>query len=118
MLGTFVLSAGYYDAYYSKGQKVRKLIQNKTNEILSNHDFIILPSTPGTAFEFGQKGADPIAMYLEDIFTVQANITGIPAISLPLGKHSKGLPFGVQLMGNMFSDGELLAFSKQLSETV
>lgn len=118
MLGTFVLSAGYYDAYYSKGQKVRKLIQNKTNEILSNHDFIILPSTPGTAFEFGQKGADPIAMYLEDIFTVQANITGIPAISLPLGKHSKGLPFGVQLMGNMFSDGELLAFSKQLSEAV
>ncbi|MBK7181501.1 MAG: Asp-tRNA(Asn)/Glu-tRNA(Gln) amidotransferase subunit GatA [Bacteroidetes bacterium] len=118
MLGTFVLSAGYYDAYYSKGQKVRKLIQNKTNEILSNYDFIILPSTPGTAFEFGQKGADPIAMYLEDIFTVQANITGIPAISLPLGTHSKGLPFGVQLMGNMFSDGELLAFSKQLSETV
>jgi aspartyl-tRNA(Asn)/glutamyl-tRNA(Gln) amidotransferase subunit A len=118
MLGTFVLSAGYYDAYYSKGQKVRKLIQNKTNEILSNHDFIILPSTPGTAFEFGQKGADPIAMYLEDIFTVQANITGIPAISLPLGNHSNGLPFGVQLMGNMFSDGELLAFSKQLSETV
>ncbi|MBN8695305.1 MAG: Asp-tRNA(Asn)/Glu-tRNA(Gln) amidotransferase subunit GatA [Bacteroidetes bacterium] len=115
MLGTFVLSAGYYDAYYSKGQKVRKLIQNKTNEVLSKYDFIILPSTPGTAFEFGQKGADPIAMYLEDIFTVQANITGVPAISLPLGKHSNGLPFGIQLMGNMFDESGLFAFSQQLT---
>jgi len=114
MLGTFVLSAGYYDAYYSKGQKVRKLIQNKTTEILNDYDFIILPSTPGTAFEFGQKGEDPIAMYLEDIFTVQANITGVPAISLPLGTHSNKLPFGVQLMGNMFSERELFAFSNEL----
>lgn len=115
MLGTFVLSAGYYDAYYSKGQKVRKLIQNKTNEVLSKYDFIILPSTPGTAFEFGQKGADPIAMYLEDIFTVQANITGVPAISLPLGTHSNGLPFGIQLMGKMFDESGLFAFSQELS---
>ncbi|HEY0029341.1 MAG TPA: amidase family protein, partial [Bacteroidia bacterium] len=114
MLGTFVLSSGYYDAYYSKGQKVRRLIQNKTNEILSNYDFIILPTTPGTAFEFGQKSADPIAMYLEDIFTVQANITGLPAISLPMGKHSNGLPFGVQLIGKNFADAELLAVSSYL----
>lgn len=114
MLGTFVLSSGYYDAYYSKGQKVRRLLQNKTNEILENFDFIILPTTPGTAFEFGQKSADPIAMYLEDIFTVQANITGLPAISLPMGKHSNGLPFGVQVIGKNFADAEVFAFSNYL----
>jgi len=116
MLGTFVLSAGYYDAYYSKGQKVRKLLQNKTNEILSTYDFILSPTTPGTAFEFGQKGADPIAMYLEDIFTVLANITGHPAISIPSGKHSNGLPFGVQLTANRFAESELLSFSKTVLE--
>jgi aspartyl-tRNA(Asn)/glutamyl-tRNA(Gln) amidotransferase subunit A len=116
MLGTFVLSAGYYDAYYSKGQKVRKLLQNKTNEILNNYDFILSPTTPGTAFEFGQKGADPIAMYLEDIFTVLANITGHPAISIPAGKHSNGLPFGVQFTGKAFADGELMTFAKAVAE--
>jgi aspartyl-tRNA(Asn)/glutamyl-tRNA(Gln) amidotransferase subunit A len=114
MLGTFVLSSGYYDAYYSKGQKVRRLLQNKTNEILGNRDFILLPTTPGTAFEFGQKGADPIAMYLEDIFTVQANITGLPAISIPMGKHSNGLPFGVQLIGKNFADADVLSVSDYL----
>lgn len=116
MLGTFVLSAGYYDAYYSKGQRVRRLLQNKVNEILSNYDFILSPTTPGTAFEFGQKGADPIAMYLEDIFTVLANITGHPAISIPSGKHSNGLPFGVQFTGKSFADAELMAFSKEVLE--
>jgi len=114
MLGTFVLSAGYYDAYYSKGQRVRRLLQNKTNEILSNYDFVILPTTPGTAFKFGEHAADPIAMYLEDIFTVQANITGIPAISLPMGTHSNGLPFGVQVMGKPFAEAELFSFSKYI----
>lgn len=114
MLGTFVLSSGYYDAYYSKAQSVRRLLKNKTNEILSNYDFILLPTTPGTAFEFGQKSKDPIAMYLEDIFTVQANITGLPAISLPIGKHSNGLPFGVQLIAKSFAESDLLSFSKKL----
>jgi aspartyl-tRNA(Asn)/glutamyl-tRNA(Gln) amidotransferase subunit A len=114
MLGTFVLSSGYYDAYYSKGQKVRKVLQDKTNEILAKFDFILLPTTPGTAFEFGQKGADPIAMYLEDIFTVQANITGLPAISVPMGKHSNGLPFGIQLIGKNFADAEVLNMSDHL----
>ncbi len=114
MLGTFVLSSGYYDAYYSKGQKVRRLLQNKTNEILNNYDFIILPTTPGTAFKFGEHSADPIEMYLEDIFTVQANITGIPAISLPLGKHSNGLPFGIQVLTKHFAEAQLFAFSEYL----
>jgi len=114
MLGTFVLSAGYYDAYYSKGQKVRRILQNKTNEILNSYDFILLPSTPGTAFKFGENSEDPIKMYLEDIFTVQANITGMPAISLPLGTHSNGLPFGLQLIGRKFEEGKILAFSKYM----
>lgn len=116
MLGTFVLSAGYYDAYYSKGQKVRRLLQDKTFDILKKYDFILLPTTPGTAFKQGQNTADPIAMYLEDIFTVQAPIAGIPAISLPMGKHSNGLPFGVQVMANKFEESKLFAFSKYLTE--
>ncbi len=116
MLGTFVLSSGYYDAYYSKAQRVRRLLQTKTNEVLASYDFIIMPTTPGTAFEFGQKSADPITMYLEDIYTVQANITGLPAISLPLGKHSNGMPFGVQLISKKFSEADLLSFSKYLMD--
>ena len=114
MLGTFVLSAGYYDAYYSKGQKVRRMLQNKTQEILNTYDFILLPTTPGTAFKFGENSADPIKMYLEDIFTVQANLTGMPAISLPLGKHGNGLPFGVQLIGRKFEEGKMFSFSEFL----
>lgn len=116
MLGTFVLSAGYYDAYYSKGQKVRRLLQEKTFEILKNYDFIISPTTPGTAFEFGKNSADPIKMYLEDIFTVQAPITGIPAISVPCGSHSNGLPMGIQIMANYFEEGKLFAMAKKIED--
>ncbi len=114
MLGTFVLSAGYYDAYYIKGQKVRRVIRDKTNEILKNFDFILTPSTPGTAFEFGKNSADPIKMYLEDIFTVQANIAGIPAISVPCGKHSNGLPMGLQLMAGYFEEAKLLSLAAKI----
>lgn len=114
MLGTFVLSAGYYDAYYSKGQKVRRIIHEKTNEILQNFDFILTPSTPGTAFEFGKNSADPIKMYLEDIFTVQANIAGVPAISVPCGLHSNGLPMGLQLMAGYFEDAKLLNLASKI----
>ena len=114
MLGTFVLSSGYYDAYYSKAQKVRRILRDRTRAIFAENDFILLPSTPGTAFPLGDKSSDPIKMYLEDIYTVQANLCGIPAISLPLGKHSNGMPFGVQLMANSFQDQQLLAFSARL----
>lgn len=114
MLGTFVLSAGYYDAYYSKAQKVRNKIREKTREILSQHDFIITPSTPSTAFEFGKNSTDPIKMYLEDIFTVQANIVGCPAISVPNGTHSNGLPIGIQIMGRDFEEGDLLNLANQI----
>lgn len=114
MLGTFVLSAGFYDAYYSRGQKVRRLLRDKTLEILNDYDFIITPTTPGTAFEFGKNSADPIKMYLEDIFTVQANITGIPAISIPMGKCKNGLPAGLQIMGRPFQESALFSFSATL----
>ena len=85
MLGTFVLSAGYYDAYYSKAQKARRLISENTNKIFKEYDFILSPTTPHTAFDLNRKTADPTVMYLEDIFTVQANIVGCCAISLPIG---------------------------------
>ena len=116
MLGTFVLSAGYYDAYYSKGQKVRRIIQDKTRAILKNYDFIVTPSTPGTAFAFGKNAADPIKMYLEDIFTVQANIAGVPAISIPCGLHSNGLPAGLQLMSDFFEEEKLLHAAHQIEQ--
>jgi aspartyl-tRNA(Asn)/glutamyl-tRNA(Gln) amidotransferase subunit A len=118
MLGTFVLSHGYYDAYYTRGQKVRRVIQNKTNEIFAEHDFVILPTTPCTAFEIGKNSGDPITMYLQDIFTVHANLAGNPAISLPLGQHSNGLPFGIQVMGNHFDEAALLAFSNHLMNEI
>ena len=114
MLGTFVLSAGYYDAYYSKAQKVRNKIREKTREILSQHDFIVTPSTPGTAFEFGKNSTDPIKMYLEDIFTVQANIVGCPAVSVQNGLHSNGLPIGLQIMGKDFDEANLLNLANQI----
>ena len=114
MLGTFVLSAGYKDAYYKKSQQVRRVVQDKTNEILKEFDFILSPTTPHTAFHIGQKQTDPTVIYLEDIFTVHANITGNPAISLPLYKHSNGMPFGLQLLSKKFSEGKLLSFSSEL----
>jgi aspartyl-tRNA(Asn)/glutamyl-tRNA(Gln) amidotransferase subunit A len=115
MLGTFVLSAGYYDAYFTKAQKIRRLIQKKTMEIFAEYDFIISPTTPHTSFKIGQKYKDPTIMYLEDIFTVHANLAGNPAISLPLGVHSNGLPIGLQIMADNFKESDLLAFSKYLS---
>jgi aspartyl-tRNA(Asn)/glutamyl-tRNA(Gln) amidotransferase subunit A len=114
MLGTFVLSAGYYDAYYAKGQKVRRIVHDKTKEIFKDYDFILTPSTPGTAFEFGKNSADPIKMYLEDIFTVQAPIAGIPAISVPCGTHSNGLPMGLQLMADFFEEAKLLNLAAKI----
>jgi aspartyl-tRNA(Asn)/glutamyl-tRNA(Gln) amidotransferase subunit A len=114
MLGTFVLSSGYYDAYYSKAQKMRRLIRDYTQDVFKNYSFLILPSTPGTAFPLGGKSNDPIQMYLEDIYTVQANICGVPAISIPGGIHSNGLPFGVQLIADTGCDAALLAFAARM----
>lgn len=114
MLGTFVLSSGYYDAYFTRAQKVRKLLFDKTQLIFNDFDFIILPTSPSTAFKIGEKMDDPIAMYLADIYTVMANLVGIPAISLPLFKHTNGMPFGLQVMSNRFNELDLLRISNQL----
>lgn len=116
MLGTFVLSAGYYDAYYAKAQKVRRLIREKTDQILNEYDFILIPTAPEPAFALGTQEKDPIVMYLSDIFTVQASLTGVPAISLPAGNNSKGLPLGLQLLTKHFNEQELLNFSKYFLE--
>ncbi|TAK30231.1 MAG: Asp-tRNA(Asn)/Glu-tRNA(Gln) amidotransferase subunit GatA [Saprospiraceae bacterium] len=115
MLGTFVLSAGYYDAYYAKAQQVRRLIHDRTREIFKDYDFILMPASPIPAWEIGKMADDPVAMYLADIFTVQANMCGLPAISIPIGKHASGLPIGVQFMAAKFDEAALLAFSGGLS---
>jgi aspartyl-tRNA(Asn)/glutamyl-tRNA(Gln) amidotransferase subunit A len=111
LLGTFVLSAGYYDAYFTKAQQVRKLLVDRTNLIFNDFDIIILPTSPTTAFKLGEKMDDPIAMYLADIYTVYANLTGIPGISLPLFTHTNGMPFGMQAMTCRFNELSLLQFS-------
>jgi aspartyl-tRNA(Asn)/glutamyl-tRNA(Gln) amidotransferase subunit A len=114
MLGTFVLSAGYYDAYYAKAQQVRRLIHDRTREILKEYDFILMPASPTPAWNIGEMADDPVAMYLADIFTVQANMAGVPAIALPIGENRAGLPIGIQFMADKFQEGKLLAFSASL----
>jgi aspartyl-tRNA(Asn)/glutamyl-tRNA(Gln) amidotransferase subunit A len=111
MLGTFVLSTGYYDAYYAKAQEVRRLIFDKTKEIFLNHDLIIMPTVPSTAFRFGEKSNDAVEMFLGDLYTVYANLAGIAGISIPLFKHSNGMPFGMQIMSDSMNEETLLAFS-------
>ena len=113
LLGTFVLSSGYYDAYYAQGMRVRRMIRDLTLQALERFDLILTPTCPTTAFPHGHI-SDPVAMYLQDIFTVQANLAGVPAISLPVGTHSNGMPFGIQLMAKPFTDERLLAISQHL----
>lgn len=114
ILGTFVLSADYYDAYYTKAQRVRRLIKESTDTILSTYDFLISPTTPTPPFKIGEKSEDQLQMFLADIFTVQANVIGNPCISLPNGQSAEGLPIGIQVLGRNFEESELLAFAKFL----
>lgn len=116
MLGTFVLSAGYYDAYFTKAQQVRRLLQEQTELIFKDFDILLAPNSPTTAYKRGEKSNDPLAMYMGDIFTVFANLVGVPAISLPVFKHSSNLPFGLQAMSNRFNELSLLRFSHQLMQ--
>ncbi len=118
MLGTFVLSAGYYDAYYAKAQKVRRIVKEKLNTIFNSHDVILLPNSPVKAFPFGEKMTDPVTMYLADIYTVIANLAGIPAISLPLYGGQGVVPYGIQAMSNAGNELILLQVSSQLMESV
>ncbi len=114
LLGTFVLSASYYDAYYTKAQKVRRIIREKTKEILKKFDFIVMPITPTTAFKIGEHTDNPLEMYLADLFSVQANVVGLPAISIPCGKDKNGLPIGLQVIADDFEELKLLQFSKYI----
>lgn len=114
MLGTFVLSSGYYDAYFSKAQQVRRLLVDRTDAIFADYDAVIMPTSPTTAFTIGEKNTDPVAMYLADIFTVFANLTGIPGISVPLFKHSNGMPFGLQVMTKKTDELTLLQLADHL----
>lgn len=108
MLGTYVLSAGYYDAYYGKAQKVRRLIQDDYKEAFKNVDVIVSPTAPTTAFELGSKQDDPIQMYLNDVYTISANLAGICGISVPVGTHSNGLPYGIQFVADSFQETKIL----------
>lgn len=108
MLGTYVLSAGYYDAYYKKAQKVRRLLKNDFDDAFRNVDLILTPTSPTAAFRIGEKLEDPLSMYLSDIYTTSANLAGIPGISIPCGKNPEGLPVGLQLMAPQFGEARLL----------
>lgn len=114
MLGTYALSAGYYDAYYRKAQKVRRLLKQDFDEAFKKIDLILTPTTPTVAFKIGEKSSDPLQMYLIDIYTTSANLAGIPGINIPIGKNSEGLPIGMQIMAKEFDELSLLQFSNQL----
>ena len=116
MLGTFVLSTGYYDAYYTKAQQVRRLLYDQTALLFNDFDFIIAPGAPSVAYKAGEKNADPVAMYMGDIFTVFANLCGLPAVSLPLFKHSSNLPFGLQVLSSARNEVCLHRFTHQLMQ--
>jgi aspartyl-tRNA(Asn)/glutamyl-tRNA(Gln) amidotransferase subunit A len=118
MLGTFVLSSGYYDAYYLKAQKVRSLIMQDFTKAFQKVDFLITPTTPTPAFKIGEKVADPLQMYLSDIFTVTANLAGIAGISIPVGLSSDNLPIGAQILSPPFAEDKLLHLAYALESAL
>ncbi|MFY7919487.1 MAG: amidase family protein, partial [Chryseotalea sp.] len=116
LLGTFVLSSSYYDSFYSKAQKVRQLIRQETIEVFKQYDFLISPTAPTTAFKLGEKQENPLTMYLADVYSVYANIAGIPAISVPCGSDLQNLPIGLQIMAADFQEIKLLSIAHRLKE--
>lgn len=118
LLGTYVLSEGFYDAYYTKAQKVRRLIRDEMRKLFESNDFIIMPTTPTPAFDLDSHDRDPLQMYLEDIFTVQASLAGLPSVSIPCGISKEGLPLGIQVICNSFEEEKLLSFSKYLQDHI
>lgn len=116
MLGTYVLSSGYYDAYYTKAQKVRRLIQEDFQNAFTKVDVILTPTSPFTAFKIGEKSSDPLQMYLSDIYTTSANLAGIPGISIPVGNDSNGLPIGMQLLSDQFDENILINTAKMFNK--
>ncbi len=118
MLGTYVLSAGYYDAYYRKAQKVRRFIKQDFDEAFKKVDVILTPTSPTTAFKIGEKTTDPLEMYLSDIYTTSANLAGIPGINIPAAKSSNGLPIGLQLLANQFNELDILKLSYSIQQNI
>jgi len=118
MLGTYILSAGYYEAYYRKAQKVRRLVQKDFLNAFSEVDLILTPTTPETAFRLGEKVQNPLSMYLSDIFTTPVNLGGFPAISVPVGVDADNMPIGLQLIGNHFEETQLLQLSYLLESKI
>ncbi len=118
MIGTYVLSSGYYDAYYLKAQKVRKLIKNDFDDAYKKVDAILTPSTPSSAFKIGEKTNDPVSMYLNDIFTVPVNLAGLPGISIPAGQDAKGYPLGLQIIGKAFDEQNILNIAYAMEEKI
>ena len=118
LIGTYVLSAGYYDAYYLKAQKVRRLIKNDFNEAFQKVDAILTPSTPSSAFKIGEKSNDPVSMYLNDIFTVPVNLAGLPGISIPAGLDKKGYPLGLQIIGKAFDEQNILNIAYSMEDKI
>ena len=118
MIGTYVLSSGYYDAYYLKAQKVRKLIKKDFDNAYNNVDAILTPSTPSSAFKIGEKADDPVSMYLNDIFTVPVNLAGLPGISIPAGLDKKGYPLGLQIIGKPFDEQNILNIAYSMEEKI
>ena len=114
LIGTYALSAGYYDAYYLKAQKVRRLIRNDFDDAFKTVDAILTPATPSAAFPLGVKQDDPVTMYLNDVFTVPANLAGIPGMSVPAGVNQQGLPLGLQILADAFAEDKLYAVAKQI----
>ncbi len=118
MIGTYVLSSGYYDAYYLKAQKVRRLIKNDFNNVFQKVDAILTPSTPSSAFKIGDKSNDPVSMYLNDIFTVPVNLAGLPGISIPAGLDKKGYPLGLQIIGKSFDEQNILNIAYSMEDKI
>ena len=117
MIGTYALSAGYYDAYYLKAQKIRRLISEDYRAAFAEVDFVLSPTSPTTAFKLNEKVNDPVTMYLSDIYTIGVNLAGLPGISLPVG-FDQGLPVGMQLVSNYFSEQQLLRLAHQYQQQV
>ncbi len=114
LIGTYALSSGYYDAYYKKAQAVRKLLRDEVESSFKRYDFLVSPTAPTPAFPLGSKTDDPLSMYLTDVCTTYANLTGLPAISIPFGRSATGLPIGMQATGASFSDTLLIGLAKAI----
>ena len=116
MIGTYALSAGYYDAYYLKAQKIRRLISDDFKQAFNEVDVIMGPTSPSVAFKLGEKAADPLSMYLSDVYTISTNLAGLPGLSIPAG-FSQDMPVGLQIIGNYFSEAHLLNVAHQFQQT-